>query len=59
MDAYSGLNSGTGSFTPVKLDDYKERISYEPNGNIQSYLRHGAASTGVAMDSMNYNYQYQ
>ncbi len=57
-DAYNGLNMTTGAFTPVQLNDYQERFSYDPNGNILALVRHGA-STGfpqVAMDSLTYNY---
>gem|GEM_PF-2019623 len=44
MDAYDGLNPKTGSFTRVHLDDYQERVSYDPNGNILIYDRHGDAA---------------
>ncbi|BAV06167.1 YD repeat-containing protein [Filimonas lacunae] len=58
MDAYNGINTTTGTFTPIKLNDYKERISYDPNGNIQSYLRNGVTTNGIypAMDSLTYDY---
>ncbi len=58
MDAFNGLNSSMTSFTPVKLDDYKERISYDPNGNILTYLRNGTKDGGkqVEMDNLTYNY---
>lgn len=56
MDAYSGL--GTTTFEPVHLDDYKEAITYDPNGNILTYNRNGATANGkpLAMDAMTYNY---
>jgi RHS repeat-associated protein len=58
MDAYNGLNTGTGAFTPVRIDDYKERISYDPNGNILAYVRNGTTAGGkqLAMDSLLYDY---
>jgi len=40
----------------VRLDDYKERISYDPNGNIQTYQRNG---TGGTMNLNNYAYTYK
>jgi hypothetical protein len=30
MDAYDGLNNAN-TFTPIALNDYKERISYDAN----------------------------
>ena len=35
-------------------EKYKERVTYDPNGNIKSYLRHN--QNGVAMDKLTYNY---
>jgi len=60
MNAYSGLNNTgeTTTFSPVRLDDYMERISYDPNGNILGYLRNGDAKR-LAMDSLTYHYQTQ
>ncbi|MBO9204218.1 MULTISPECIES: DUF6443 domain-containing protein [Niastella] len=56
MDAYSGLNIATGSFDPnTQLNDYKERISYDPNGNILSYLRNSYGTT-PSMDDLTYHY---
>ncbi|MEO9023281.1 MAG: hypothetical protein ABI237_18550 [Ginsengibacter sp.] len=53
MDAYNGLNNATNVFTPVSINDYKERISYDANGNIQSYLRNGNAER-LSMDNLTY-----
>ncbi|OQP44477.1 hypothetical protein A4H97_08865 [Niastella yeongjuensis] len=56
MDTYNGLDIAAGTFTPGSpLDDYKERVSYDPNGNILSYLRNGDA-TRLAMDELYYHY---
>ena len=55
MDAYEGLNNSTNSFTPITLNDYKERISYDANGNILSYQRNG---TGANVNLNNYSYTY-
>jgi RHS repeat-associated protein len=41
----------------VASDDYKERVSYDANGNILTYLRNGATGVnGLAMDSLTYQY---
>jgi len=54
MDMYNGLNPNAGTFTPASDTSYKERVSYDPNGNILGYLRNGDA--GNTMDSLNYKY---
>jgi RHS repeat-associated protein len=54
MDMYNGLSPTAGTFTPVSDTSYKERVSYDPNGNILGYLRNGDA--GNTMDSLNYKY---
>ena len=55
MDAYNS-NTTFSSLTPT--DNFKERISYDPNGNIQSYLRNGNTATGnpLSMDNLTYSY---
>ena len=62
MDAYNSFsnhkNNWTGS-TPTNLpsNGYQERISYDANGNILTYLRNGAlGASGIAMDNMSYQY---
>ena len=59
MDAFSGLNNINTGFTPIKLDDYKERISYDANGNILSYFRNATTNGGkpLAMDNLHYYYK--
>ena len=58
MDMLNGTNNGinlwTSGLTPS--NDYKEKASYDPNGNILTYIRHGYGAT-PAMDSMTYHYQ--
>ncbi len=41
------------------LEDYKESISYDANGNILTYLRNGTSDGGKqrAMDNLSYTYQ--
>jgi RHS repeat-associated protein len=56
MDAYSGLNQTTNTWSTLTLmQDYKERMTYDANGNILKYLRNGFGSN-VTMDSLSYNY---
>ncbi|MHA4810290.1 RHS repeat domain-containing protein [Flavitalea flava] len=58
MDAFNGLNTGNTTFTPIQLDDYKEKVSYDPSGNIMTYLRRGTTDGGKqrGMDSLSYDY---
>ncbi len=56
MDAYQGLNDQNGTFTPVSISAYQERVSYDPNGNILKYNRHGDAAR-ISMDSLTYTYK--
>lgn len=55
VDAYNGLNNTTNSFTAAIINDYKERLTYDPNGNIKTYLRNG---TGTTLNINNYSYSY-
>jgi len=55
MDTYNGLNGSAGTFTPVSISDYQERVAYDPNGNIRTYLRNGDASR-PSMDNLSYSY---
>jgi hypothetical protein len=59
MDAYRGFNSSANNWNAITVtQDYKERISYDANGNILSYLRNGstAGSKPQAMDNLVYGY---
>ncbi len=68
MNAYKNdpANTVAETFSPLVMKDYKERISYDPNGNILSYLRNGTSATapagqgswGINMDQLTYKYQY-
>jgi RHS repeat-associated protein len=55
MDVFNGLNPVAGTFTPVSVSDYQERVSYDPNGNILTYLRNGDAAR-LSMDNLSYSY---
>jgi RHS repeat-associated protein len=57
------MNSSSGAgFTTLRVGDasnnYQERVSYDGNGNILTYLRNGttAGARPLAMDNLTYNY---
>ena len=57
MNTYNAFNNATNLFTgntPAITQDYKERVTYDPNGNILSYLRNG--DNAQPMDDLHYNY---
>jgi len=54
MDAYTGLSSTTNVFTPAITTNYKEHITYDANGNIQTYLRNN--ETGASKNDYSYTY---
>ena len=59
MQAIQGLNKEVNNWTPALLPDFKEDISYDPNGNIRTYKRKGNntfAGQPLDMDDMAYNY---
>ena len=64
MDAWKGYDAVNGHWEGLqKTEDFKERISYDGNGNILSYLRNGlfspptgGAGGGLGMDDMQYGY---
>ena len=59
MRVSQGLNTTTNTWTPVMLPDFKEAISYDPMGNIKTYVRYGNntfAGMPLLMDSLQYNY---
>lgn len=58
MDAFNGLNTVNHTFSPVQLQDYKEQVKYDPNGNILTYLRNGYQGGGYTMDNLTYNYNH-
>ncbi len=59
MDTYKGLNTSLNTWVPMAINDYKEAISYDPNGNILTYNRKGAPTAGMPleMDDLSYDYQ--
>ncbi|TWF45401.1 RHS repeat-associated protein [Chitinophaga polysaccharea] len=60
MTAAKGLNTTTNTWSPSKLQDFAENVTYDANGNIQSYMRNGNGSLGgkfMSMDSLMYSYK--
>jgi RHS repeat-associated protein len=60
MQVYRGLNTATNTWNPVSLDDFKESVKYDGNGNILTYNRNGnnsLAGKPLAMDSLSYAYR--
>jgi hypothetical protein len=59
MDVYRGLNQTANNWTSITATgDYNERINYDANGNILSYLRNGTTAGGrqLGMDNLQYAY---
>ncbi len=62
MFAFNGLNGTTNTFTPIAINDYKEAVTYDANGNILTYKRNGVnapvagAPGGLTMDDLAYEY---
>lgn len=60
MNTAHNLNAATNTWAPINVSDFGERISYDPNGNILTYDRHGNstwAGKSMSMDSMRYHYE--
>ncbi|MDZ4792823.1 MAG: hypothetical protein SGI83_00960, partial [Bacteroidota bacterium] len=61
MDAFGGFNNTNNTWTngtPTASANYKERVTYDANGNIKTYLRNGTTTGGTpqAMDNLTYGY---
>src|SRR5690606_4499113 len=57
INTFSRLNrTGNHRNSTVTTNDYKLEISYDPNGNILTYLRNGSSATNLLMDNMTYHY---
>jgi RHS repeat-associated protein len=63
MDAFTGTVDSPGVYTATAINDYRERVTYDPNGNILTYKRNGTNTNlppgvtgGFAMDSLAYEY---
>ncbi|SHN16273.1 RHS repeat domain-containing protein [Chitinophaga sp. CF418] len=60
MQAIRGLNTNTNRWTPVAIQDFKEGVTYDEDGNILTYTRNGNntfASKPLGMDNLTYNYK--
>ncbi|SIN69220.1 RHS repeat domain-containing protein [Chitinophaga niabensis] len=60
MDVSKNINVSDNVWNPIAVDDFRERITYDPNGNILSYLRNGNATWAglpLQMDRMAYHYE--
>lgn len=58
-DAYRGLNTGTNAWgtNMTSIDQYREKLSYDANGNILKYFKNGnLTGSNVYMDSLLYTY---
>lgn len=60
MQVSNGLNATTNTWTPVSLQDFKEAVTYDPNGNIVTYNRKGNTAvpgSPLEMDDLTYTYK--
>ena len=57
MDVFKGFNNSLNQWTgaPVAATEFKEVLTYDANGNIQTYLRNGDASQN-GLNNFEYNY---
>jgi RHS repeat-associated protein len=60
MDAWRGIAPTAETWSAISaMDDYHERVTYDPMGNIEGYLRNGTTignSSSIEMDSLSYKY---
>ncbi len=58
MKMDTGFNRATNIWSGMdtSLQDYKETVAYDPNGNITQYFRNGTSTVNLSMDSLNYFY---
>ena len=62
MNSFTGFNNAANIFSntnvPTASENYKERVIYDPNGNIKTYLRNGTTVSGTPqqMDELTYGY---
>jgi hypothetical protein len=55
MDAYDQLDINNGTYVALPISDYRERISYDANGNMRRYFRW---TTGAELFLNDYIYTY-
>jgi len=57
LDAYYGLDQTANNWSGLhSTADFRERVGYDGNGNIQRYVRNNFGETGLPMDSLGYKY---
>lgn len=56
MNSFNGFANATNTLTAAAVLDYRERVTYDPSGNIRTYIRNGNAAR-FSMDSMTYTYK--
>jgi len=56
--AFKGIDTAHNLWVSTdSIKDFREKVNYDDNGNILSYLRHGNTAVGsLAMDSLTYHY---
>ncbi|NML38409.1 hypothetical protein HHL17_14470 [Chitinophaga sp. G-6-1-13] len=60
MKAAHNLDAATNTWSPIAVDDFGEKITYDPNGNILTYNRNGNktwAGKPLDMDKLTYAYK--
>lgn len=60
MQVKRGLHPTANAWEPVTIEDFKEDITYDEDGNIQTYARNGSptyANRPLAMDNLTYIYK--
>lgn len=56
MRQHAGISTGWGKSSIIQ--NFGENITYDGNGNILSFNRHGSSPTASTIDSLKYNYNY-
>ncbi|MGO4294027.1 DUF6443 domain-containing protein [Chitinophaga sp. RAB17] len=59
MNVSRGFNNSDNTWSPIAVEDFKEDITYDPNGNIRTYNRNGNetwANKPRKMDGLTYKY---
>ena len=58
MDAYQGFNESNNNWTALfALQTFKERYSYDANGNMQKLMRNSNLTANPLMDNLSYAYK--
>jgi len=61
QNTYNGLDTATNIWNAHGIQDYRETVTYDPNGNILTYKRNGNSSrsnsSNSGMDDLLYSYK--